>query len=501
MRALPSLSLLCAALLVACEGSPPRATRSNAPVGPVSLGPPSPSVLQPPLSPTQGLRFILLGGGAEPASNQVSIGQDLQLAQGSLAGPGLTLFASGEGAAVAVLRDPPEPGDDIFAVLARLFGPAGGDQLAYESASLHVDGPATADHALEVVRRALRAEGKPLLVYAAGHGERGETPADNILSLWGGWQLGVRDLAVVLDDPATRRPMRLLSTACFGGGFAEMIFPRADALQGPRDGALHCGLFAAPWDDEASGCDPNPDRRMQQSYGVHLLRSLQEAQKGEVPKRLDLDGDGALSLLEAHTRARIDARSFDIPTTTSERWLAQVAPATDNNPLPDGLLPEERAVVAQLGARLGLADKGAAQDKLAQLDSVLELSAQRMQAEQVAADDAYFALRIALLERWPFLDHPWRSDFAERVRQQSTAMLKLARDSQLAVAYRRQLQRLDAIGLRYDGVRVKRAQVVRLIRAHETLRQAAALYEVGGADWAMFHALRDCERWSPALRR
>ena len=54
-----------------------------------------------------------------------------------------------------------------------------------------------------------------------------------------------------------------------------------------------------------------------------------------------------MSLLEAHTRAAIAGRSIDVPTTTSQRYLRAVQ-RTRARPMP-ALLPEERALVRQLG--------------------------------------------------------------------------------------------------------------------------------------------------------
>src|SRR4029077_2773259 len=102
------------------------------------------------------------------------------------------------------------------------------------------------------------------------------------------------------------------------------------SANGPA-GSVRCGLFASTWDREASGCDPDPDRREQESYPLHFLHALRAEDRDGHPLNrddLDLDHDGTISLLEAHTRARIMDASIDVPTTTSERWLRGVAPAS-----------------------------------------------------------------------------------------------------------------------------------------------------------------------------
>ena len=105
-----------------------------------------------------------------------------------------------------------------------------------------------------------------------------------------------------------------------------VAFETADESRGPSH-TPRCGLFAGTWDRETSGCDANPDRRAQESYGLHFLHALAgKDRSGNAlePKRIDFDHDGKIGLLEAHARARIAAMSLDVPTTTSERFLRSV---------------------------------------------------------------------------------------------------------------------------------------------------------------------------------
>ncbi|MBK8592387.1 MAG: hypothetical protein IPN77_25380 [Sandaracinaceae bacterium] len=110
-------------------------------------------------------------------------------------------------------------------------------------------------------------------------------------------------------------------TACFGGGFAELAFAGAEVSAGPASHGA-CGLFATSAEHESNGCDANPDRQAQQGYALHLLHALRgQGRDGQPVLGLDLDGDGRIGLLEAHTRARIASDSIDLPSTTSERFL------------------------------------------------------------------------------------------------------------------------------------------------------------------------------------
>jgi hypothetical protein len=373
--------------------------------------------------------------------------------------------------------------------------------VRYETTSLAIDAPATRDHVLEAVRGALEAGNglsPPLLVFAASHGERGALPRDNALALWGGWSLDVQDVAAVLDGFNDARPTRWVITSCYGGGFAELAFVGANPQQGPRS-AQHCGLFAAPADDESSGCDPNPDRQQQESFTIHFLAALRGRDKSgsERLSALDLDKDQRVSLREAHAWARIHSQSFDVPTTTSDRYLREVTRPFDGAHDNSELDVEERAVADALAAELELEDERTAREKLRELDRILADAATLLDDAQQTADDSYYALRVALLERWPLLEHSWDPRAAELVTQQASSIVALLTESELAQGNQLAARELEEAGAQHDGVRVARARVLRLVRAFETLRLSSALKRQGGPKYAHYQALVACERFVP----
>jgi hypothetical protein len=116
---------------------------------------------------------------------------------------------------------------------------------------------------------------------------------------------------------------------------------------------------------------------------------------------IDLDGDRKVGLLEAHTWARTEARSFDVPTTTSERFLRSVVREGDRATLDPLSAPEEVAVVKKLGEQLELDDEAKARAQLTELDRILEDARALVHDAQAAEEDSFHALRIALLERFP----------------------------------------------------------------------------------------------------
>ena len=244
----------------------PRAAAPERPPAPNAAPQPS-----PPSPPRADVRWIAAAGGQVPELNQVSLEQDLALAAETFGGPGTVLFAAGADAPVVQVLAEQPPSEDPATKLADLFAPRGGRDATYRAPELAVDGPATAASVSAAIEAAVRSPGPPLLVYLGGHGNRGPTDAENTVGLWGQSQLDAIDLATLLRD--TKRPVQIVATTCFSGGLAELAFAEANAEAGPFPAEV-CGLFAAPHDLEASGCDPNPDRAAQEGFGLHFLRAL-----------------------------------------------------------------------------------------------------------------------------------------------------------------------------------------------------------------------------------
>jgi hypothetical protein len=447
-------------------------------------------------------RWIIVGGGPSPAFNQVSIEQDVALAAGVLGAGGRILFAGGAGThgvqvRAGSRRDAHDAGD-LRALLGDLFDPRRGRDAVYRPTHLGVDAPAHRDEALGALRAALAGRaGEPLTLVLAGHGDRGDDPASNALELWSEEKLTARDLAQALDAGApSRRPVRVIATSCFSGGFAEIAFAGADAQRGAPAATPRCGLFAATWDLEASGCDPNPSRRAQEGYGLHFFHALagQDREGRALPPRvLDLDGDGRVSLLEAHTRVRVTSTAADVPTTTSERWLRHVAPSSGpRRPLP---LPEEDAVVTAMAKRVELTGK---EDTAAARLSAIE-------ADVAAAEDALATMhdreqrayaRIAglLLARWPVLDDPWHPEHAATLERHGDDVARFLRESAELAAWEEARDEANAGEQRVHEIERKAAPYRRLVRAIETRDLAARLHARGGPAWAHYRALLDCER-------
>jgi len=439
-------------------------------------------------------RYIVVGGGSTPEYTEVSLEQDTQLAMQVLPGPGLTLFAGGQGSASVRLLAPSAREETLLSKLGAIFDPRNARDSRYRTTDLNAQ-PATLSNFETSLALASASSKQPLLVYIATHGLQGTEPRDNFVELWSGESLNVAQLDEL--TASAKRPLRFVIASCYSGGFAELAFAHAD----PQRGATplpRCGLFAGTWDRQTSGCDPNPDRRAQEGYSLHLLHALRgedRAGKALPRNQLDLDGDGKISLLEAHTRARIASHSIDVPTTTSERYLREVV-KTPGTPQWK-LLPEDAAVVKQLGAKLGLSDAAAVEQRYQELTSKLDALEPELDGAEEELDRARSQLGAELLARWPVLSDAFHDEFASTLQRETAAIGGVLRSSRHAQRYNEARSEADAISSRANTLDAQEAVVLRLVRAYETAGLAGALAARGGDQYARYQALLACERGVP----
>lgn len=457
-------------------------------------GPTAPAKPRTPARDETEPRYIVVGGGSTPEYTEVSLEQDTELAMQVLPGPGLTLFAGGQGSASVRLLAPRAAEESLLSQLGAIFDPRNARASRYRTTTLAAQ-PATLSNFETSLALASASSKNPLLVYIATHGLQGNEPRDNYVELWGGESLTVAQLDELTQS--TKRPVRFVIASCYSGGFAELAFAHADPARGATS-LPRCGLFAGTWDRQTSGCDPNPDRRAQEGYSLHLLHALRGEDRAGKPlprAQLDLDGDGKISLLEAHTRARIASFSIDVPTTTSERYLREVVktPASPQWKL----LPEEAAVVKQLGAKLGLSDAAAVQQRYQELTSKLDALQPEIDAADEELERARAQLGAELLARWPVLADAYHDEFASTLQRDAAAISGVLRSSRFAQRYHEVRAEVEALAARANALDAQEAVVLRLVRAYETAGLASALAARGGDQYARYRSLLACERGLP----
>jgi hypothetical protein len=493
-----SLAALAVGLLLVPTACSRQDTKPQAPppsILPIDGISPPPSGPAAAVAPSGPLRFVAIGGGPTPESTEVSLEQDIEVVQRALPPPGLVLFAGGSGSMNVRELAPAPEGDSVRTALGELFAPRAGRQSRYRAPRFSAE-RATLENVRTRLSAAFADGGTPLIVYVAAHGDQGTKPEDNTVALWGGRALRVSELAALHERH--QRPLRLVATSCFSGGFAELAFAHADASSRRPSPVPRCGLFAGTADRETSGCDPNPNRRAQESYGLYVAHALAGTRKDGTPLPLeeaDYDRDGKIGLLDAHTWARIEALSFDVPTSTSERWLRHAEPglaAIDPN-----VLPEERAVVERLGAALDLPSEDAAQQRWTELDQKLEELDAAIERSEDTLSESVADEATLLLERWPVLDDPFHPQFEAMFRDNRasiesalTASPEARRRSEASFHARALYEQLDRLS-------VDEARAFRLTRAYETLHKASALLRKGGPPAQYYERLLACERAPP----
>ncbi|HVW27046.1 MAG TPA: hypothetical protein VHC69_16890 [Polyangiaceae bacterium] len=468
----------------------PSAASASAPA-PSSSAPVVEDTAEPPAGP---LHFVAVGGGANPESTEVSLEQDIELVASTLPGPGAVLFAGGSGSLTVRETDPSPHGDAVLLALGDLFHPRAGRQSRYRAVRLHA-ARASIENVERTIGQALSSGEGPLLLYIAAHGDQGDAARGNAVALWGGQALTVARMAELSEEHS--RPLRLVVTSCFSGGFGELAFDHADERRGPSR-TPRCGVFAGTWDRETSGCDPNPDRKAQESYGLHFIHALSGKDRDGhalAEGAIDFNHDGKVGLLDAHTRARIAAMSLDVPTTTSERFLRSVEHG--GAPVERKLLPEDAAVVDQLGAALGFRDEAAVEKRWHELDARLDDLDDRLNdAEKVlATKEAELASR--LLERWPVLDDAFHPDFEFTFRHNRGPIEDMLSRSPEALARAKAREAVDEADEAMSSLEVEEARLLRLRRAYETLHLASALLHTNSPAAHYYSTLLACEREPP----
>jgi hypothetical protein len=227
---------------------------------------------------------------------------------------------------------------------------------------------------------------------------------------------------------------------------------------------------------------------------LHALAG-RDRQGAELPKpAIDFDGDGRISLLEAHARARIAARSIDVPTTTSERYLRGVQKTAARAAEAHLLIPEDAAVAHELGRELGLTDEARARAELRAQQAARAEHGARVTQGEAAVDQALWPLLTRLLERYPVLDDPYHADFPATLRDHAADIDAQLTRSPEALAHRAASSALVPLDERALELELREARLLRLTRAHETLGLAAALKKRGGRELERYRALLSCER-------
>ena len=381
--------------------------------------------------------FLTIGGGYSPSGNQVSLEKNVTFFRQVLA----DLYPADRVAAPrhdVLFSDGDAPGRDVqYAdpawdvprarrLLARLADEE--DDLGYRYRSHQlpgVRGPASRaelDRWFAEVGASL-VSGDRLVLYATGHGDDGDEYRNNVLNLWNGEAVTVRELAALLDELPAGVAVVVVMVQCYSGGFADLMFAGGDRDNG-HAANVRCGFFATLPDRIAAGCTPDVYEENYRDYSTSFFAAVRgttrTAAAAEAAAR-DFDADGTVSMSEAHAYALLTNESVDIPLKTSDRFLRLYSdPGAGGGRLvrAEDMLarlnvlasPADRAVIDGLSAQLKLGGQYRFKEAkdLADALQLQHADVERQERElRDAYDDAREAITDALEVRWPELHNRW----------------------------------------------------------------------------------------------
>ncbi len=199
--------------------------------------------------------------------------------------------------------------------------------------------------------------------------------------------------------------------------------------------------------------------------------------------RIDLDGDGHISLAEAHAYAQINGESVDIPMCTSDDFLRRVVVSDNAGVLKDwnyarlrakATRPTQAAVLDGLAVQLKLAERKAdLLQSVRELDNAdaAEMRRQNDRRKRVSHsyDRARDELRGMLESKWPELSSPWHPRVGEILREHSDEIVKAIEAHPGYQRITKTGQELDAIDEMEDKLEIEHAKCQRFLRTLESV--------------------------------
>ncbi|MBC8066394.1 MAG: hypothetical protein H7Y17_16300 [Chlorobia bacterium] len=312
-----------------------------------------------PLLLAPATRFLVVGGGPNPANNQVALEFNVQHFARILPkdAPYRVLFADGD-AGTATVRFTPE-------------GQTPGLKDQYKQPQLpRLDGAAS----LENVNReiaSLASGGKtPVFLYFTGHGTIPKPPNPRLSSfnLWKFENFTAVDFARSLTSFPKDVPIVALMVQCHSGGFAKSLFKDGDPDQPPLNNRF-CGFYASIESRSAAGCTPSINTKSYRDFTTYFVAALAgEDRQGQKVSGADYDGNGKVGMNEAFCYALVNDDSIDTPVCTSDEFVRRVVKmpeeeifATPYSSVLKMATPAQRGALEALSTSAGL--KG--EDRLA----------------------------------------------------------------------------------------------------------------------------------------
>lgn len=400
----------------------------------------------------------------------------------------------------------PRESKDTLQPLARVF-----DAQTHNGESFHnhtvpnVTGTTRADALAAKLKSefALLKRGDRALLVFYGHGTYEDNDVGlNALRLWDNTLLTARELESLLSiiDPGV--PVRFVLPQCFSGGFSRVMHPQAaDTHELVRHN--RCGFMSVPQNRESEGCSPSINVGDFRDYSTYFFAALDgRTRLGAklAPGTADRDGDGSVTLREAHFYSMVTAASLDSPRSTSEVFLEEWQPWYLRWLFSK---PEQDNVYQQLASQLAVANSLPSSGRKltealadAQRQSTSERDALKLEREEIekSVKQLQKIIRADLAKRWPEAMYPYTLNFYTFLQTQlepaQEFITQHAVYSQL-VSQQERILKLDTLILAAERKLAQYDKILRLRRLagiSDQLRRFAS-----NKDRASYERLLSCE--------
>jgi hypothetical protein len=448
-----------------------------------------------------GDHFLTIGGGASAATNQVSLEKNVLYLQHFLADRGMgdlpheILFSDGNaGNRDLQYIDPAFKPPRVNELLGEIFHMDDALDTQYRAHAIpHLWGPSGRQSIarwFDTIGAKL-SEDDRLIIYFTGHGGRGKPPRGSTLTMWNEPGMSVKEFTRLLDRLPQKVPVVLVMVQCYSGGFADVIYNDADPFKGlsPRN---RCGFFATVSDRVAAGCTPDVDEENYHEYSTSFWAALYGRKRtGESVPPPDYNGDGRVSLAEAHAYALIESDTIDISIKTSDTFLRQYStmkPHGQTTNLIDADSPydrllklaaaPERATLAGLSGRLKLDGANRTQAARAMAERIrrqrADLEARKQKLRQ-SRDVLCSGLQARVKERWPELSNLLNPAAMKAIAGEGDAIVRAIETSPQYNELQQQDDRLNAIEDELTELERKWVKCQRFIRTAENVALAENL--------------------------
>lgn len=392
------------------------------------------------MSTPAAVALIIFGGGWGAEGTQASIETHVLALKSALANRSpRVMFASGDPAIRDVQISIDQP-SEVSALLGVIFDRRDHLHVAYRSAKTEGAGTASKRALLEALASTA---GNPsgTIVFGVGHGAPETKDERAGIELFGpDDHLSVEDLARSLDQTPRKAPIAFVLGHCHSGAFSAVSFVAAN-LKAKIAEPARCVLAAVPGERQAAGCSSDADDPDARAYMAMIAEAFAKNPKA--------------TLAEAHTYARINDRTIDVPVASSELWMIHTLGKKSRDPrsiVLDKLLPRarasERAVIAALQPS-PTATPRSVHAELGAMDAEMDRIDRDLEELRDEYDEARRRLVDAVLLRYPELANPYHAESRRLVAGDAAELVAFVRG-------RRELLEMDATDGEMQPLEAKR---------------------------------------------